>query len=464
MPILTNSRPLLRIKLGENVNIREVRAATDLTWGLYEVTYISNLPSQYQSTQNPSEYVWGYPNGTPQDFTLSLPEGNDTTYGGFSADVAQSIFGSFQRTYASGWYTEPGCLTYFPAITRDFHQDLLLFCKWTQRQYRYSGTITNDRYEYLGGGGGSDFSPRYSAPTSSDGAYPWGGSSDLSMPNCTWYAFYRIQEAGASAPLVSVSTGNPSWNNACNWIHAGEPGYSVTTGSGWTVRKNESNFEPGDIICYDEASSGDGGHVAVYEGGGKVSGSWWTNLSGQRATYSTAGRLSDWILSGGGSAYSYRYWHNDRSPGNEFSGRIQGVLRYSNWGNSHGGWGNKQTQSLTLGEAVCAYPDTNGWNSGNQNFPRAGKRYDQGSEDEDLINPTVGKHWRTNQQWNPLNTFTYERTGTYTRNQDGTYSLTFSNWTLPNKPGYSDSLTGSAYLDYETATQGPISGWKMDWN
>lgn len=160
MPILVNNRPLLRIKLGDNVNIREVRAGTDLVWGLYEITYNNGI-NLGDTSSNITEYVWGYPGNIPEDFTLVLPEGMDYTgTGGFLAVEVGSVLGTNNayRSKALGWYNNPQCidnpsdtsLSYIPAITRDFHQDLLLFCKWKQRQYRYKGSLYCKRYVYVG--------------------------------------------------------------------------------------------------------------------------------------------------------------------------------------------------------------------------------------------------------------------------------------------------------------------------
>ena len=314
MPIYEGQLPIIRIKQGET-DIVEVYKGENLVWGLYQITYHNPIDS---STGGISDYVWAYPNYPeviPGDYTLLVP-----------ADItaAQNTY----KTHCDGWYRDKSLVTYIPAITMDFHQDFELYSKWRQRRYFYGGTVRYYTWDPSGGGGSV---PSISTPPRpNDSAYPWSGSAALSMPNCTWYVYYRVQNAGATAPMKK------GFGTACNWIYSGQPGYREL-GDGWSALEGETNFKPGDIICYDEISSGDGGHVAFVEGNGSITGSWWTNLSGQRATYN-AGGLAEWILDGAGSSYAYRYWHNDRSASSEFGGRIQGVLRYNGWSGGGGGW------------------------------------------------------------------------------------------------------------------------------
>ena len=129
MPIIIGNKPIFRIKMGTtNLNIREVRKGTDLTWGLYEITYVNRGPKKvdvgWGANKNIPNYVWGYPNQSKQDFYLYVPD--DAT-----AAEAKAILGNNYgyKSHCEKWHRDNTCLNYIPAITVNFHTDLSLFCK-----------------------------------------------------------------------------------------------------------------------------------------------------------------------------------------------------------------------------------------------------------------------------------------------------------------------------------------------
>lgn len=455
MPILHNERPLFRIKF-KDANIREVRRGTELEWGLYEITYFTGSDS-IQNTENITEYVWGYPGYVPEDFTLTFPEGDDYIYGGFSAPKAGELFGSANsyRTGGQGWYSEPECLTYIPAITREFHKDLLLFCKWTQRQYRWSGTITNKRYTWIEGGGGS-FTPKTDSSGLGYGeslhSFYWdvnnnpGATADGTyrgtncLPNCTTYAYGRCLQLGIGAPVKGFP-------GAGRWADDGIRNFDK-------VNYSSSSLEEGDILVWKTSNIP---HVAVYEGGGMVSASGWSNTNHYGALYNTMEKISNyWYGTARSDPHAFNYktirWESDWVGGDpDYILKTSSALHGG--GGGEGYWGNEETQSMTLAENICGQ-GTWAAGSGTQNFPRAPQKYDQ--EDE---NRNPGAHWRTNQKWDPLNTSTWERSITYEQNSSGSYNLVFSNW----EKKYSGELRGEEYPGWDTELMGPLEGWKMYW-
>jgi len=161
MPIITGNKPIFRIKF-RDANIREVRKGTELEWGLYYVSYKNNGPRIDKETgfedsdKNIIDYVWGYPDYKTEDFYLYVPENVPSAEEeALNADVSHI---SAYRSHSEGWFDNEKCenkpedgLNYIPAITMNFHKDLTLFCKWKQRQYRYSGTLKYDRYSWVEG-------------------------------------------------------------------------------------------------------------------------------------------------------------------------------------------------------------------------------------------------------------------------------------------------------------------------
>lgn len=152
MPIITGNRPIFRIKFSD-ANIREVRKGNELEWGLYEIKYENDGPREDTGdNENITEYVWGYPDYKKEDFYLYIPDNIP------GEDEDPNIYpASTMRAHSDGWYDNENCggssgnLNYIPAITRDFFMDLTLFCRWRQRQYRFSGTMTYDRYSWVEG-------------------------------------------------------------------------------------------------------------------------------------------------------------------------------------------------------------------------------------------------------------------------------------------------------------------------
>ena len=164
MPIIVGNKPIFRIKF-KDANIREVRKSNDLQWGLYEVTYINDGPNTtttgYTSSTNVPTYVWGYPNQTSKDHYIYEPAGLDkhnfnlhVPENATAAEAQQALGDGYgYKSHSDGWFDNNGCINYpsaelyyIPAITKDFHRDLDLFCKWRQRRYRYTGTYRYAKY------------------------------------------------------------------------------------------------------------------------------------------------------------------------------------------------------------------------------------------------------------------------------------------------------------------------------
>lgn len=154
MPIITGNKPIFRVRLGD-VKLREVKKGDDLTWGLYEITYINKGPKDveegFYEYNNVPNYVWGYPDynksisdGTiePNDFNLYIPE--DATAVESYATLGP---GYGYKSHAIKWYDDNACLNYIPAVTKDFYKDLSLYCKWKQRRYTFNGTYAYDKEE-----------------------------------------------------------------------------------------------------------------------------------------------------------------------------------------------------------------------------------------------------------------------------------------------------------------------------
>ena len=145
MPIIIGNKPIFRIKMGTtNLNIREVRKGTDLTWGLYEITYVNRGPKKvdvgWGTNKNIPNYVWGYPNQSKQDFYLYVPD-NAT-----AAEAKAALGANYgYKSHSDGWFEDNSCFTFFPAITKDFHKDLTLFCKWRQRKFCFNGTYVYEK-------------------------------------------------------------------------------------------------------------------------------------------------------------------------------------------------------------------------------------------------------------------------------------------------------------------------------
>lgn len=73
------------------------------------------------------------------------------------------------------------------------HRDLYDYARWRQHRYSFEGVIAYDVYRHI--------QPSSGAPTPDNDNYPWGDSGANAMPNCTWYAYYRVQEMGFPAPF-----------------------------------------------------------------------------------------------------------------------------------------------------------------------------------------------------------------------------------------------------------------------
>ena len=101
------------------------------------------------------------------------------------------------------------------------------------------------------------WTPRTTAPTTADTIYPWDWGT---TGQCTWYAYFRVQEGfGMSDPPCwqtgSGSTGTGRYNNAATWLdHYRDP---------WEVKPIGYTPVPGDLAVFDTASPA--GHVCVIE-------------------------------------------------------------------------------------------------------------------------------------------------------------------------------------------------------
>ena len=152
MPIITGNKPIFRVKLGD-VQLREVKKGDDLTWGLYQITYINKGPKDVKTGffehENIPNYVWGYP-----DYDKSITDGTiePNDYYIYTPDDASAIeayatlgAGYGYKSHAVKWYDDHTCLNYIPAVTQDFYKDLSLYCKWKQRRYRFNGTYAYEK-------------------------------------------------------------------------------------------------------------------------------------------------------------------------------------------------------------------------------------------------------------------------------------------------------------------------------
>lgn len=95
---------------------------------------------------------------------------------------------------------------------------------------------------------------RISAPTSGTEPYDWNSAS---IYECTWYAYWRVQEGGGYSPPCwysgSGSSGYGAYTNAKYWLdHYRSP---------WQVKDTNYTPVPGDIVVF----TGTYGHVVVIE-------------------------------------------------------------------------------------------------------------------------------------------------------------------------------------------------------
>lgn len=97
------------------------------------------------------------------------------------------------------------------------------------------------------------WSQRTSAPTYGTPPYDWGA---VTIYECTWYAYWRVQEEGLSPPCWwdgSGSSGTGAYTHAKYWLdHYRDP---------WEVKGLNYSPVPGDIVVF----TGTYGHVVVVE-------------------------------------------------------------------------------------------------------------------------------------------------------------------------------------------------------
>ena len=268
MPIMQEQNVFTQRIYHGDVEIKRVYLGDDLMWGLYNITY--HLANGTQPSGVINEYVWGI-----ADIDLPKP-----TWQG------QSFFTKF-----NGWWEGNTYVTAVPAITKDLHEDLELYAKWTQRKYTYSGTYTYSEQVWVGGGGaGFDPYTLYGFGHYHDG---WKTNTGLpendeisaiglaayngTLPNfnsaygagggCTWWASGR-----------SVMVGGKSWSgggNAANWFG--------TFGGVSSGEASASDFEAGDLLDFSDGA----GHVLFIE-----------DISGDTmyVSESAAGSNNKWVL------------------------------------------------------------------------------------------------------------------------------------------------------------------------
>lgn len=447
MPILHNNRPLFRIKF-KDANIREVRRGNELEWGLYEISYLNKGPSivnvGWNYGENIPNYVWGYPNQSKNDFDLILPED-------IMAAEAESILGSdyAYKTHSTGWYSAKECdeLHYIPAITRDFHKDLSLFCGWKQRKYLYTGTYKYQRWVDGGGGGGGEFSPRTSIDGLEYGGYAneyyWSSRNPYAtadgtylgtncLPNCTTYAYGRCLELGIGAPVWSAR-GASSWHSVTNFD---------------VIGYDASQLEPGDIVEWVE-----GVHVAVYEGDGMVSASGWPSSSTAQSygnhwgpNYNTLEKISNyWYIQHPSDAHSFNYktvldegrWVGDTTP--DYIIKTSAGLDGGGGGES-GHWEDGSPVDYDSMGLIWACGETGDTTDGSQDDPLPSTHIHTG-------NP------RNLERWEPLICITRCRYGNYDQNNN----LKWSDWVEEDRQAnsviYFDNVPPSGY-----------SGWLTEWD
>jgi len=144
------------------------------------------------------------------------------------------------------------------------------------------------------------WTPRTTAPTTADTIYPWDWGT---TGQCTWYAYFRVQEGfNMSDPPCwqsgSGSTGSGRYNNASTWLdHYRDP---------WETKPISYTPVPGDIAVFDTASPA--GHVCVIE-----------SVSGNTAM------ITDYNINLDES-FSYRSWTIGGGIGS--TGVLKGYLHY----------------------------------------------------------------------------------------------------------------------------------------
>lgn len=310
MPIkLSDQYDIPRIKAqnenGEFVSIRRAYQGTTLVYGLYDVHYYDR---DYIDEYSPKLYAWGY---APEAVEFPLP--ND----------APDYFDTYLTHYGDstgnhGWYEDCELNTQKDKIDIDDHRDLDVYARWRQKRFAYEGVVAYDVYTYVPPTPGG-------MPTPDNDNYPWSGSASLSMPNCTWYVYYRVQEMGYPSPF-NDGYGDAGWW----WLNNATNGWSNI---GWT-----NNWKPGDILVWN-------GHVAIVESDGEVSESVYTErlLNGTYLPRSgTAKELYDWVVShwddtaesyftpgASGGSLGSRYWSKQSGGSRWFDGAGIGILRHN---------------------------------------------------------------------------------------------------------------------------------------
>lgn len=438
MPILHNNSPLFRIKF-KDANIREVRRGNELEWGLYHIEYNQGIPVWMDET-NITEYVWGYPDLKKEDYTLHEPTGYDLSGGYFASDIGSILGYDYEfKTKSQGWFGEKEYLTYIPAITRDFHKDFNLFCKWKQRRYRYTGLykyayVIEDTWPSRSDGAGVENIDYYTSSTYVGST--WAGV-DNCLPNCTAWVQGRVCE---------VSSGNLKYGDG---PVIGSPGTYVSTARprGWlsvinTSRWHESEIPvKGGVVVWD-------GHVAFIEStdgtlsGSVLSGSYYTNvdhtssMTHERSYYgytSASNWMNHYVNTWG---YDYRWYNNY----NTFS---QGaLLGYIAPNEAYWQTGEKveYQQEYRSGSAART------WECG-----RGGDSTD-GTQDNPLPSTAIStSQRRVDQRWDPLVCITDCRYSYY----DGD-ELKWTNWTEETRADNSD-------IRFDDIPMDGYNGWLLDW-
>ena len=443
MPILHNNSPLFRIKF-KDANIREVRRGNELEWGLYEINYVNGGPNTVDlgfndASLNIPNYVWGYPDQKKEEFVFVIP------------DDATALESGSYRSHSSGWYDTNDFSSLYEKLEPNTHKDLNLFCKWTQRRYCFNGTYNWDIWVEDGGSG--SVSTRDSWPAPDEEPYPWSGSASLAMPNCTWYAYYRAIQDGASAPTTRA-------DGSSGWLNAGRA-WLDHPGNDWEALWYDDNWGPGDILVYgdiNDTSYSSGYHVAFIEGDGECSESVYTyggpSFSLSRNNHTAAELYEQVRLNWDKSAYSMsggsggilrdRYW-SKHSGGTRWGGvgAYLGRLHYTNWGSGSGHW-EPSPWGPTFTEKYECGKGSFGDQSGTQDDPMAPSHLHTGS-------------YRERERWDPFKMYTDERTIVYTYNsQTNTWDASWSPW------------RENVYTGEEIVLLGDMpsynNGWQIDWD
>lgn len=169
------------------------------------------------------------------------------------------------------------------------------------------------------------WSPRTTAPTYGTQPYDW---TAYTRGQCTWYAYWRVQEEGYTPPcwqIGSGSSGSGAYNNASTWLqHYRDP---------WEVKSTSYTPVAGDLAVFRTADPA--GHVCVIE-----------SVSGSTAM------ITDYNINLDES-FSYRSWNIGGGIGS--TGVLIGYLHYPSGGP---GPGPTPSENLDISITPSSYTST----------------------------------------------------------------------------------------------------------